>query len=158
MIQTFSMRRVVSVVDRTWENIYPTFSSSLGSTLLLIEKATHDPLYLWDISHSLQLLLLSFIYSYFIYLHYQISLKTCLLVFTANPWSKLLVNTFCFSLGSTLLFIESTTIHPVYLWVITRGCEDLLPYLPGNGARKELDIYTHFYPCRQCWASKCRGL
>jgi hypothetical protein len=48
-MQTFSVRRVVSVVDRTWENIYPTFSSSLGSTLLLIEKATHDPLYLWDI-------------------------------------------------------------------------------------------------------------
>jgi hypothetical protein len=45
----FSVRRVVSVVDRTWENIYPTFSSSLGSTLLLIEKATRDPLYLWDI-------------------------------------------------------------------------------------------------------------
>jgi hypothetical protein len=45
MIQTFSVRRVVSVVDRTWENIYPTFSSSLGSTLLLIKKATHDPLY-----------------------------------------------------------------------------------------------------------------
>jgi hypothetical protein len=50
IIQTFSVRRVVSVVDRTWENIYPTFSSSLGLTLLLIEKATHDPLYLWDIS------------------------------------------------------------------------------------------------------------
>jgi hypothetical protein len=48
----FIVRRVVSVVDRTWENIYPTFSSSLGSTLLLIEKATHDPLYLWDISHA----------------------------------------------------------------------------------------------------------
>jgi hypothetical protein len=45
----FSVHRVVSVVDRTWENIYPTFSSSLGSTLLLIEKATHDPLYWWDI-------------------------------------------------------------------------------------------------------------
>ena len=48
-MQTFSVRRVVSVVDRTWENVYPTFSSSLGSTLLLIEKATNDPLYLWDI-------------------------------------------------------------------------------------------------------------
>jgi hypothetical protein len=45
----FSVRRVVSAVDRTWENIYPTFSSSLGSTLLLIKGATHDPLYLWDI-------------------------------------------------------------------------------------------------------------
>ena len=48
-MQTFSVRRVVSVVDRTWENTYPTFSSSLGSTLLLIEKATRDPLYLWVI-------------------------------------------------------------------------------------------------------------
>jgi hypothetical protein len=53
-MQTFSMHRVVSVVDRTWENIYPTFSSSLGLTLLLIEKATHDPLYLWDISQLKQ--------------------------------------------------------------------------------------------------------
>ncbi|KAK1682851.1 hypothetical protein QYE76_043699, partial [Lolium multiflorum] len=35
-----------------------------------------------------------------------------------NPSSKLLVNTFCSSLGSTLLFIESITIHPLYLWVI----------------------------------------
>jgi hypothetical protein len=49
MMQTFSVRRVVSAVDRTWENVYPTFSSSLGSTLLLIEKATRDPLYLCDI-------------------------------------------------------------------------------------------------------------
>jgi hypothetical protein len=30
-------------------NINPTFSSSLGSTLLFIEKATIDPLYLWVI-------------------------------------------------------------------------------------------------------------
>ena len=37
-----------------------------------------------------------------------------------NPSSKLLVNTFCSSLGSTLLFVESTTIHRQYLWVITR--------------------------------------
>jgi hypothetical protein len=69
-------------------------------------------------SHLLQLLLLSFIYSHFIYLHYQIPLKTRLLIFTVNPWSKPLVNTFCSSLGSTLLFIKSTTIHPLYLWVI----------------------------------------
>jgi hypothetical protein len=32
---------------------------------------------------------------------------------------KLLVNTFFSSLGSTLLFIESTMIHPLYLWVIS---------------------------------------
>lgn len=48
-MQTFSVRRVVSVVDRTWKITYPTFSSSLGSTLLLTEKATRDPLYLWVI-------------------------------------------------------------------------------------------------------------
>src|SRR5215207_8232970 len=28
-------------------------------------------------------------------------------------------NTFCSSLGSTFLLIEDTTIHPLYLWVIT---------------------------------------
>jgi hypothetical protein len=48
-MQMFSVRGVLSAVDRTWEKIYPTFSSLLGSTLILIEKATHDPLYLWDI-------------------------------------------------------------------------------------------------------------
>ncbi|KAK1618325.1 hypothetical protein QYE76_023842 [Lolium multiflorum] len=35
-----------------------------------------------------------------------------------NPSSKLLVNTFCSSLGSTFLLIKNTTIHPLYLWVI----------------------------------------
>jgi hypothetical protein len=59
-MQTFSMHRVVSVVDRTWENIYPTFSSSLGSTLLLIEKATHDPLYLWDIRPLASIIIIIF--------------------------------------------------------------------------------------------------
>jgi hypothetical protein len=44
--------------------------------------------------------------------------ETRLLVFTVNPLLKPLVNTFCSSLGSTLLFIESTMIHPLYLWVI----------------------------------------
>src|SRR5215208_7114616 len=29
------------------------------------------------------------------------------------------VNTFCSSLGSTFLLIEDTTIHPLYLWVIS---------------------------------------
>jgi hypothetical protein len=62
---------------------------------------------------------MSFIYSYFIYLHYQKPLKTHLLVFTVIPWSKLLINTFCSLLGSTLLFIESTMVHPLYLWDIT---------------------------------------
>ena len=46
--QTSSVHRVVSVVDRTWGNICSTFSSSLNSTLLLIENCC-DPLYLWVI-------------------------------------------------------------------------------------------------------------
>jgi hypothetical protein len=42
--------------------------------------------------------------------------------------------------------------------LVARGWECLLPYLPGNDARKGLDVYARFYSCRQCWASKCRGL
>ena len=40
------MLRVVLVVDRTWGNICSTFSSSLGSTLLLIERGYNYPVYL----------------------------------------------------------------------------------------------------------------
>ena len=47
--KTFSVRRVVSMVDRTSENIYPSFSSLLGSTLLLIEKVHTTP-YTYGIS------------------------------------------------------------------------------------------------------------
>ena len=54
-----------------------------------------------------------FIYLYSIYLSYQKLLKTCLRAFAVNPSSKPFVNTFCSSLGSTLLFIESTMIHPL---------------------------------------------
>ena len=35
-----------------------------------------------------------------------------------SPYWKLLVISFCSSLGSTLLLIERTTIDPLYLWVI----------------------------------------
>jgi hypothetical protein len=87
--------------------------------LVIISYTTGCPLLKKGLGHLLQLLLLSFIYSHFIYLHYQIPLKTRLLIFTVKPWSKPLVNTFCSSLDSTLLFIESTMIHPLYLWVIT---------------------------------------
>ena len=41
-----SVRRVVSVVDRTQGNICSTFSSSLGSTLLLIERGYNYHVYL----------------------------------------------------------------------------------------------------------------
>jgi hypothetical protein len=88
--------------------------------LVIISNTTGLSFALKGLGRSQQLLLLSFIYSYFIYLHYQIPLKTHLLVFTVISWSKLLVNTFYSSLGSTLLFIESTMIHPLYLWVINQ--------------------------------------
>ena len=39
-------------------------------------------------------------------------IKICLLVFAVKPCSKPLVNTFCSSLGSTLLLIKMTTIDP----------------------------------------------
>jgi hypothetical protein len=71
-------------------------------------------------------------YSHFIYLYCQILLKTRLLVFTVKPWSKPLVNTFCSSLGSTLLFIKSTTIHPIF-YVLTKSsntfCSSVFKFL-----------------------------
>jgi hypothetical protein len=87
--------------------------------LVIISTQPACPLLKKGLGHLLQLLLLSYIYSHFIYSYCQLPLKTCLLVFTVNSWSKALINTFCSSLGSTLLFIESTTTHPLYLWVIS---------------------------------------
>jgi hypothetical protein len=28
----------------------------------------------------------------------------------------------------------------------------------GRVKPRIVDVYARFYPCRQCWASKCRGL
>ena len=39
------------------------------------------------------------------------------------PCPKSLVNTFCSSLGSTLLLIKNTTIDPLHLWVIMHWLE-----------------------------------
>src|SRR4051812_4870624 len=47
------------------------------------------------------------------------------------PYPKSLVNTFCSSLGSTLLHIENTTIDPLHLWVIKKR---FLAPLPGSVA------------------------
>jgi hypothetical protein len=65
-----------------------------------------------------------------------------LLVFIVIPWSKLLVNTFCSSLGSTLLFIKSTTIHPLYLWVIKRTTHI---YVHACLSSVMLCVYFYFY-------------
>src|ERR1044072_6453485 len=48
-------------------------------------------------------------------------LNSYLLVFAAFPYPESLVNTFCSSLGSTLLLIKNTTIDPLHLWVIKIG-------------------------------------
>jgi hypothetical protein len=53
--------------------------------LVIISYTTGLSIAKKGLGHLLQLLLLSFIYSHFIYLHYQIPLKTCLLVFIVNP-------------------------------------------------------------------------
>ena len=45
----------------------------------------------------------------------QKPLNIYLLVFAAFPYPRSLVNTFCSSLGSTLLLIENTTIDPWYV-------------------------------------------
>ena len=48
-------------------------------------------------------------------------------MFAVKPRTNLQVNTFCSLLGSTLLFIESTMIDPLYLWVITPRNEYHMP-------------------------------
>jgi hypothetical protein len=53
--------------------------------LVIIRTQPACPLLNKGLGHLLQLLLLSFIYSHFIYSYYQILLKTCLLVFTVIP-------------------------------------------------------------------------
>ena len=62
-----------------------------------------------------------------IYFHYSLPITNYLITklsITDNfcseriPYWKLLIISFCSSLGSTLLLIERTTIDPLYLWVI----------------------------------------
>jgi hypothetical protein len=53
-------------------------------------------------------------------------------------------HTFCSSLGSTLLFIESTTIHPLYLWVITY---QLIRKISSESMKYDLGV---------CWISSVR--
>src|SRR3954471_14271268 len=54
-----------------------------------------------------------------------------LLVFAAFSYPESLVNTFCSSLGSTLLLIENTMIDLLHLWVIKKH---FLASLPGSVA------------------------
>src|SRR3954471_24700573 len=61
----------------------------------------------------------------------QNPLRSYLSVLAAFPYPKSLVNTFCSSLGSTVLLIENTTIYPLHLWVIKKR---LLVPLPGSVA------------------------
>src|SRR3954468_8521817 len=61
----------------------------------------------------------------------QKPVNSYLSVFAAFPYPESLVNTFCSSLGSTLLLIENTTIDPLHLWVIKKR---FLAPLPGGVA------------------------
>jgi hypothetical protein len=128
-MQTFSVRRVISAVDRTWENVYPTFSSSLGSTLLLIEKATHDPLYLWVITplvncgpqSNFLYIVTPFYFTPTVYFTcitiVQLPLDMLIPLFTANRWDwhphRKLGAKYLFVLyaGFTLLLGEETPTH-----------------------------------------------
>ena len=61
---------------------------------------------------------------------------------------NLLVNTFCSSLGSTLLLIERTTIDPLYLWVIT-------PQEIMLGPKNIANPYADHISSRQLTPSTC---
>src|SRR3954471_8916939 len=61
----------------------------------------------------------------------QNPLRSYLSVLAAFLYPESLVNTFCSSLGSTILLIEKTTIDPLHLWVIKKRF--LVP-LPGSVA------------------------
>jgi hypothetical protein len=53
--------------------------------LVIISYTTGLSFALERIGPLAAIVIILFIYSYFIYLHYQIPLKTCLLVFIVNP-------------------------------------------------------------------------
>jgi hypothetical protein len=137
--------------------------------LVIISNTTGCPLLYKGLGHSQKLLLLPFIYSYFIYLHYQIPLKTRLLVFTVIPWSKLLVNAFCSSLGSTLLFIESTTIRPWYvhfasLFCIIIYCYSLIYFIFRDDTYGISSVFTCWWSLEEllpesgfCWKKDHQG-
>ena len=90
---------------------------------------------------SLAAIIIAIFYLLALYLFVTIKpIKNLLLVFTVKPCTNLQANTFCYSLGSTLLFIESTTIDLLYLWVIrgqhqqpSGGVLPSLPYVSAAG-------------------------
>ena len=68
------------------------------------------------------LLRFCYYYRYLLVTNYLAIKLLCYLQFQhlqTLPCWKLLVISFCSSLGSTLLIIEKATIDPIYLWVIT---------------------------------------
>jgi hypothetical protein len=64
--------------------------------------------------------------------------------FQKIPCWKPLVISFCSSLGSTLLLIESTTIDPLYLWVINAVDEFNQTNTRGKN-RKNINPYNHMW-------------
>ena len=82
---------------------------------------------------------------------YRKPLKSYLSVLAAIPCPESLVNTFCSSLGSTLLLIENAAIDPLRLWVIKYR---FLAPLPGSVAllvseigKETFTLYVLFLFC-----------
>ena len=90
----------------------------LENVLIIISNTTGLSFELKRIGLSATIIVVLF-YLLVLYLFFISKLqKKSLLVLAVKPCWNPLVNTFCSSLGSTLLLIERTTIDPLYLWVI----------------------------------------
>ena len=76
------------------------------------------PLCSKGLGHLLHLSTIYFYCFYFLVAYTRKPIKSYLSVLAVIPCSRSLVNTFCSSLGSTLLLIEKAAIDPLHLWVI----------------------------------------
>ena len=113
---------LIDTIHTTWRNMVKVIWLSLPCVLknaLAFISSVPRLILVKGLGHLLLL-------SYPVYFAYllpfcrlnQKPLNIYLSVFAAFPYPKSLVNTFCSSLGSTLLLIENTTIDPLHLWVI----------------------------------------
>src|SRR3954468_13654095 len=72
-----------------------------------------------DWATLLHLMTIYFICFYLLFAYTRKPIKSYLSVLAVIPISRSLVNTFCSSLGSTILLIKKVAIDPLHLWVIT---------------------------------------
>ena len=107
----FGVRRFVSMVDRTWEFINPTFSSSLGLTVLFIKKATIDP-------------------------HALVSYQSTMILFYI-----IIIIGISFWFKNTLFFHDEVVVNDGVIfspsnssWLSCIGCAFCSPYFGGGGS------------------------